>query len=169
MTTDTLDLRDELALRAPVDFAMALRIWGDADVNLLDTTTRHAFMAVWIMACYEWADVAMEQRNEPPREPGQPLPSTAEDRRLDRTLLSLGWWDYRVTKPLAAAFIDTLRQLLALDVYKLDAIKGIGPDGLRDIIDRLCREGLRLAPRRTPLADPDPDPAPVMGDDAIGA
>lgn len=167
MSTDTLDLRDQLALAAPINFDFALRVWGDADVDLVTDVSRHAFMAVWAMARYEWARVVLEHRAEPQREPGQPLPPTAEDRRMDRQIISLDFWDYRVTKPLAAAGITTLRQLLALDIYRLDAIKGIGPDGLRDILDRLNREGLRLAPRSAPVADL--DPAPVMGDDAIGA
>jgi hypothetical protein len=161
---DTPTLRDEFALHAPIDFNAALRLWGDADADLVNDANRVTFMMLWAMHRYDYADAMLAQRDEPQREPGQPLPS-GEDRRLDRKLVTLDFWDYRVTKPLATAGIETLRQLLALDIYQLDAIKGIGPDGLRDIIDRLNREGLRLAPKAAPAFV---DDAPGIGEETIG-
>jgi hypothetical protein len=162
-------LRDEFAMRAPVELLMVHAVWGDGEVNLSDTTTRRAFLAVWAMLCYEWADAILEQRAEPTREPGQPLPSApaptpaeTEDRRLDRLLISLDWWDYRVIVPLKKAGVETLRELLALDVYRLDAIKGVGPDGFRDVLDRLNREGLMLKPK------PNTPPPGASDSDAVG-
>jgi hypothetical protein len=163
MSTDTPTLRDELAMRAPITFDQARDLWQHESPgtgpDLRNGTERRAFMAFWWTLRLEWADVGLAAREEPAHEPGEAF----EDRRLDRQLITLNWFDYRVTKPLAAAGVNTLRQLLALDVYKLDAIKGIGPDGLRDILDRLNREGLRLAPKANV------PPHQASGSDEVGA
>lgn len=164
MTTDPTitpcTLRDEFAMRAPVEMLMVHALWGEGEVNFADSTTRRAFLAIWAMLCYEWADAMMEQRLEPPPAPGTPT-APAEDRRLDRLLVTLDWFDFRIIVPLKKAGVETLRELLALDVLQLDAIKGIGEGSLPLIIDRLNREGLLLKPKA--------DAPPAGGSQAVGA
>lgn len=163
VNTDTLDLRDELAMRAPITFDQARDLWQHESPgtgpDLRNGTERRAFMAFWWTLRLEWADVGLAAREEPAHELGEAF----EDRRMDRQIITLDWWDYRVTKPLAAAGVNTLRQLLALDVYQLDAIKGIGPDGFRDILDRLNREGLQLQ------AKADAPPPSTGASDEVGS
>lgn len=171
MSTDSLTLRDELAMRAPVDLQLAARICGYTDeVAWTDQVTLQTILVINAMARYQWADVMLAQREEPARQPGEPLPTDPnDDRRLDRTILSLQWFTgnrAHVITWLSRAGIVTLRQLLALSIYELEAIRGIGGDGLLDILDRLNREGLSLAPHRE--RPPEADPPPVVGDEAIG-
>lgn len=60
--SDKTQLRDKLAMAAPITFEVALRVWGDSDVNLSDDTTRAMFFAVWALARYEYADAMLEER-----------------------------------------------------------------------------------------------------------
>lgn len=165
-TTITPDaLRDEFAMRAPVDLHLAARICGYTDdVAWTDPVTLRTIMVVGAMARYQWAEAMLAQRDEALPPPGTPAAPT-EDRRLDRLLVTLGWWDYRIIVPLKKAGIETLRELLALDVYALDAIKGIGTDGLRDVVDRVIREGLSLQAKQAPQPATDVD---ATGTEAVG-
>lgn len=47
---------------SPVTFDVAVRIWGDPDVSLVDDTTRRCFFAVWAMAIVEMEDALADQR-----------------------------------------------------------------------------------------------------------
>lgn len=60
------DLRDDMAMNAPVTFFQALSIWGDPSVNLHDDRTRAAFYAVWAGLRYEYADAMLEARKTRP-------------------------------------------------------------------------------------------------------
>lgn len=53
---------DYLAANAPVTFEMALKAWGDEDVNLVDDGNRKAFFAMWGYLRYEYAYAMMEER-----------------------------------------------------------------------------------------------------------
>lgn len=58
------DLRDDLAMNAPINFHLALSVWGDASVNLCDDKTRRCFNGVWSMLRYEYADAMLEARKK---------------------------------------------------------------------------------------------------------
>lgn len=57
-STPTLepDWRDDLAQEAPVSFAMAAQVFGNADPDLRDPEQRAGFFALWAKLSYEWAD-----------------------------------------------------------------------------------------------------------------
>lgn len=57
-----MTLRDYFAAKAPVDFGMAVAVWGDDQLALHDDRTRAAFLAVWAMLRYEWADATLAAR-----------------------------------------------------------------------------------------------------------
>lgn len=61
-----MTLRDYFAAKAPVDFGMVAALWGDDQISLHDDRTRAAFIAVWAMLRYEWADamLAASEKNE---------------------------------------------------------------------------------------------------------
>lgn len=40
-------------MNSPVTFEVALRVWGDPDVNLSNDETRRAFFAVWALLIVE--------------------------------------------------------------------------------------------------------------------
>jgi len=58
------DLRDDFAINAPIDFDLALSVWGDRSVNFNDDSTRNCFNAVWASLRYEWADAMLEARKK---------------------------------------------------------------------------------------------------------
>lgn len=59
-----MSLRDYFAAHAPVDAKMALAVWGK-DANLAgppaDDAARAAFMAVWALLRYEYADAMVAE------------------------------------------------------------------------------------------------------------
>lgn len=57
-----MTLRDYFAAKAPVAFGMAVAVWGDDQLALHDDRTRAAFLAVWAMLHYEWADAMLAAR-----------------------------------------------------------------------------------------------------------
>lgn len=62
-----MTLRDYLAAHAPVGATMALAVWGK-DSQLAgppaDDKARAAFMAVWALLRYEYADAMLAERKE---------------------------------------------------------------------------------------------------------
>lgn len=60
------DLRDDMAMNAPITFEQALRIWGDDSVDLFSDPTRATFYAVWASLRYEYADAMLEARKARP-------------------------------------------------------------------------------------------------------
>lgn len=59
-----MTLLDYLAANSPVTFEMALKSWGDEDVNLVDDGNRKAFFAMWSYLRYEYAAAMMEERED---------------------------------------------------------------------------------------------------------
>ena len=59
-----MKLRDKFAMHSPVTFDMVLKVWGDDNVNLVDDRIRLAFMTVWTLMNYEYADVMIWQREQ---------------------------------------------------------------------------------------------------------
>jgi hypothetical protein len=53
--------RDYFAANSPIGFGVALRVWGDPDVDLNDDTTRAAFLSVWAMLRGEYADAMLAE------------------------------------------------------------------------------------------------------------
>lgn len=53
--------RDYFAANAPVSFDVALRVWGDPEVNLHDDETRKAFFGVWALLRGEYADAMLAE------------------------------------------------------------------------------------------------------------
>ena len=54
-----MDVHEMLAMKAPITFEIACKVWGD-DPNLCDDSTRKCFFAVWALLCFEWADAMVE-------------------------------------------------------------------------------------------------------------
>lgn len=61
-----ITLRDYFAAHAPVDFQMALQVFGAQDINLTDDETRAAFFAIWAMLRTEYADAMIAARSKNP-------------------------------------------------------------------------------------------------------
>jgi len=59
-----MSMLDYLAANAPVTFEMAMKSWGDEDVNLVDDGNRKAFFAMWAYLTYEYAEAMMEERSD---------------------------------------------------------------------------------------------------------
>lgn len=59
-----MTLRDYYAAHAPVDVKMALVAWGDPKLAgpPSDDEGRAAFMAVWALLRYDYADAMLEER-----------------------------------------------------------------------------------------------------------
>lgn len=54
------EMRQHLALHAPITEAMAIRAFG-ATPNLASDSERAAFFAVWALLVQEWAEAALDQ------------------------------------------------------------------------------------------------------------
>lgn len=47
---------------SPISFDVAVRVWGDAEVNLADDVTRDCFFAVWALAIAEMDEALAYER-----------------------------------------------------------------------------------------------------------
>lgn len=56
-----MDVHEMLAMKAPITFKIALKVWGDENVNLCDDETRKCFFAVWALTCFEWAEAMVNE------------------------------------------------------------------------------------------------------------
>lgn len=59
--SDGMSLRDWLAGEAPIDFDAACNTWGGVP-QISNDKERAAFLAVWAMARYEYADAMLDAR-----------------------------------------------------------------------------------------------------------
>lgn len=57
-----MTLRDYFAAKAPVDFGVAVAVWGENRLALDEDRTRAVFLTVWAMIRYEWADAMLAAR-----------------------------------------------------------------------------------------------------------
>lgn len=144
---ELMSLRDQFASRAPVTMQDALDAWGPGLPDLSDPTTRRTFSVFWAQLCYAWADGMLTER---------------DDLYVDRKLVSLEWFKRLVTSALEREGIKTLRDLLALSVYDVLQLDGIGEGGLMHIVDVLASKWLHLAPHR------EREPARSVSDEAVG-
>jgi hypothetical protein len=57
-----MSLLDYYAASAPIPFEMALKAWGDDNIDLVKDSDLKAFYAVWAYLRYEYAAAMMEER-----------------------------------------------------------------------------------------------------------
>lgn len=57
-----MSLLDYYAANAPITFEMALKAWGDDNIDLVKSSDAKAFYTMWSYLRYEYAQAMLEER-----------------------------------------------------------------------------------------------------------